>query len=136
VAAVATLVHDDAADIERSIVAFAREPNGGLILPPDGISLKHRALIVSLAAKYRLPAVYWAPAFVEAGGLISYSAANEDISRRVASYVDRILKGENPADLPVQQPTKFELAINMRTAKTLGLEIPPAVLAIADRLIE
>jgi putative tryptophan/tyrosine transport system substrate-binding protein len=136
VAAVATLVHDDAADIERSIVGFARDPNGGLILPPDGVTLKHHALIVALAAKYRLPAVYWSPTFVEAGGLMGYYGLFGDIYRRAASYVDRILKGENPADLPVQQSVKFELAINMRTAKTLGLTIPPNLLAIADEVIE
>jgi putative tryptophan/tyrosine transport system substrate-binding protein len=136
VAAVVTLVHDDAADIERSIVGFARDPNGGLILPPDGVTLKHHALIVALAAKYRLPAVYWSPTFVEAGGLMGYYGLFGDIYRRAASYVDRILKGENPADLPVQQPTKFELAINLNTAKALGLTVPNTLLVNADRLID
>jgi putative ABC transport system substrate-binding protein len=136
VATVATVVRDDVADIERSIVAFAREPNGGLILPPDAVTGKHRLLIVALAAKHRLPAVYGSPVFVEAGGLISYGANVADSYRGAASYVDRILKGEKPADLPVQQPTKFRLSINVRTAKALGLTIPETLLATADEVIQ
>jgi putative tryptophan/tyrosine transport system substrate-binding protein len=118
VAPVRTLVVDDPAEIERAIVAFAREPNGGLILPPDGITSKHRALIVSLAARYRLPAVYAARSFVDAGGLVSYAAARIDI-RQVAAYVDRILRGAKPADLPVQQPTKYETVINLNTDEVI-----------------
>jgi putative tryptophan/tyrosine transport system substrate-binding protein len=135
VAPVRTLVHDDPADIERAIVAFAREPNGGLILPPDGITSKHRALIVALAAKHHLPAVYSLRPFAEAGGLMSYAAARVDY-RQVATYVDRILRGAKPADLPVQLPTKYELVLNLATAKALSLEIPEALLVIADEVIK
>jgi putative ABC transport system substrate-binding protein len=135
VAPVRTLVRDDPADIERAIVAFAREPNGGLILPPDGITSKHRALIVALAAKHRLPAVYPARSFVDAGGLISYAAAPIDF-RLVAAYVDRILRGAKPADLPVQQPTKYGMVINLKTARALGLTIPETLLATADEVIQ
>jgi putative tryptophan/tyrosine transport system substrate-binding protein len=135
VAPVRTLVRDDPADIERAIVAFARESNGGLILPPDAITLKHRALIVALAAKHHLPAVYHSGLFAEAGGLISYAAPPFDF-RRAAAYVDRILRGAKPADLPVQLPTKYELAINLKTARALGLEIPQTLLATADEAIQ
>jgi putative ABC transport system substrate-binding protein len=107
-----------------------------LILPPDAVTGKHRSLIIALAAKHRLPAVYGGLAFAEAGGLIQYGASIEETFRGAASYVDRILKGEKPADLPVQQPTKFELVINMRTAKALGLAVPNTLLVYADKLIE
>src|SRR5262249_13615601 len=120
VAAAATLIHDDAAEIERGIVAFAREPNGGLILPPDPVTVKHRGLIVALAVKHRLPAVYWHREFVNVGGLLFYGPTPLDY-RRVASYVDRILRGGKPADLPVQAPIKFDLVVNLKTAKALGL---------------
>ena len=132
---VATVIHDDAADIERAIAAFAREPNGGMILPPDAITLKHRALIIALAAKHRLPAVYPGRGWVDAGGLMSYAAAAADY-RQVAAYVDRILRGAKPADLPVQTPVKFEMVINLKTATALGLTIPPRLFALADEVIE
>jgi putative ABC transport system substrate-binding protein len=135
VASLATLIHDDAADIERAIVAFAREPNGGLILPPDTLTRKHRELIVALAAKHRLPAMYWEREFVKMGGLLFYGPTPVD-SGRVASYVDRILRGAKPADLPVQAPIKYELVINLKTAKALGLEVPATLLATADEVIE
>jgi putative tryptophan/tyrosine transport system substrate-binding protein len=135
VAPVRTLVRDDPANIERAIVAFAREPNGGLILPPDGITSKHRALIVALAATHRLPAVYPARSFADVGGLVSYAAARIDI-RQVAAYVARILRGAKPADLPVQQPTKYETVINLNTAKALGLAIPETLPATADEVIQ
>jgi putative tryptophan/tyrosine transport system substrate-binding protein len=135
VAPVRTLVRDDPADIERAIVAFAREPNGGLILPPDAITSKHRALIVALAARHHLPAVYFNRSFVDAGGLISYAAAPIDF-RQVAAYVDRILRGANPADLPIQLPTKYEIVLSLKTAKTLGLTISETLLATADEVIQ
>ena len=136
VAPVRTLVRDDPADIERAIASFAQQPNGGLILPPDSITAKHQALIVALAAKHRLPTVSPIRGFIEAGGLLYYGANIEHLYRRAASYVDRILKGEKPADLPVQQPTKYELVINLRTAKVLGLTIPETLLATADEVIQ
>ena len=126
----------DAAEIERGITAFARVPHGGLIVTGSALSAVHHDLIVSLAARYKLPAVYFNRFFVRNGGLVSYGADLVDQHRRAASYVDRILKGELPADLPVQQPTKFEMVINLKTAKTLGLEIPPMLLARADEVIE
>jgi putative ABC transport system substrate-binding protein len=126
----------DAGEIERAIVAFAREPNGGLIAAKGGGVLKHRELTVALAARHRLPAVYAYRIHVVSGGLISYGLDNLDQYRRAAGYVDRILKGEKPADLPVQAPTRYELVINLKTAKMLGLEIPPALLARADEVIE
>jgi putative tryptophan/tyrosine transport system substrate-binding protein len=122
-------------EIERTIAAFARTPNGGLIVTTGGSST-HRSLIVTLAARYRLPAVYPFRYFAAAGGLISYGPDPIDQYRRAAGYVDRILKGEKPADLPVQAPTKYELIINLKTAKALGLEIPPTLLALADEVIE
>jgi putative ABC transport system substrate-binding protein len=126
----------DASEIERGIAAFAREANGGLIVPvPSSVTL-HRELLITLAARHRLPAIYSARFFVTSGGLISYAPDPIDPYRRAASYVDRILKGEKPADLPVQAPTKYELIINLKTAKALGLEIPPTVLARADEVIE
>ena len=126
----------DAAEIERAVTAFARTPNSGLILTASALSVVHRDLIVTLAARHKLPAVYYRRLFVIGGGLISYGADFLDQCRRAAGYVDRILKGEKPADLPVQAPTKYELVINLKTAKTLGLEIPSSVLALADEVID
>jgi putative ABC transport system substrate-binding protein len=132
---IAAVVHD-AGEIERTMAAFARAPNGGLILPPDGRSSANSDLIVALAAKHRLPAVYSARPYVVGGGLMSYGADRHDIFRRAASYVDRILKGEKPADLPVQAPTKFELVINLKTAKALDLDVSLPLLTRADEVIE
>jgi ABC-type uncharacterized transport system substrate-binding protein len=126
----------DAGDIERAITAFARGANSGLLVTGSSSATLHRDLIVALAAQYRLPAVYFTRFFVTAGGLISYGPDYVDEFRRAAGYVDRILRGEKPAELPVQAPTKYELAINLKTAKGLGLEIPPALLARADEVIE
>jgi ABC-type uncharacterized transport system substrate-binding protein len=126
----------DAPEIERAVAAFARGSNGGLIVSASGLAIVHRDLIITLAARHRLPAVYFARYFVTGGGLISYGSDNIDPHRRAAGYVDRILKGEKPADLPVQAPTKYELAINLKTAKALGLEVPPSLLARADGVIE
>jgi putative ABC transport system substrate-binding protein len=125
-----------AGDTERAVSDFAQEPNGGMIVVVGTVVTIQRNLIVSLAARHRLPAVYPYRFFVEAGGLISYGPSLIDLYRRAASYVDRILKGEKPADLPVQSPTKYELAINLKTAKALGLTVPPSVLARADEVIE
>jgi putative tryptophan/tyrosine transport system substrate-binding protein len=126
----------DAGEIERAVVAFASQPNGGLIATTGGGVLRHRELTVALAARHRLPAVYAYRTHVMSGGLISYGLDNLDQYRRAAGYVDRILKGEKPAELPVQAPTKYELVINLKTAKALGLEIPPTLLARADEVIE
>ena len=126
----------DAGEIERAVAAFARAPNGGLIVTASGSAAVHRDLIVTLAARHKLPAVYFDRYFVAAGGLISYGPDFVDQYRRAAGYVDRILKGEKPADLPVQAPTKYELVINLKTAKALGLEVPPTLLARADEVIE
>ena len=126
----------DAADIERDIAAFARESNGGLVLTAGAAGIRQRNLIVALAARHRLPAVYPYRFFVAGGGLMSMGSSATDTYRRAASYVDRVLKGEKPADLPVQNPTKFELAINVKTAKALGLTVPPSLLARADEVIE
>jgi putative ABC transport system substrate-binding protein len=126
----------DAGEIERAVAAFARSPNGGLILTPGAAANRHRNLIITLAARHKLPAVYSGRFYVTAGGLISYGADYLDQYRRAASYVDRILKGEKPADLPVQAPTKYELVINLKTAKALGLSVPPSLLARADEVIE
>jgi putative ABC transport system substrate-binding protein len=123
-------------DIERSLEAFAREPSGGLITPPDTVTNLHRNLIVTLAARYRLPAVHPYRFYLESGGLMSYGMNYADVFRRAASYVDHILRGEKPGALPVQVPTKFELVINKATAKALGLEVPPALLVRADEVIE
>jgi ABC-type uncharacterized transport system substrate-binding protein len=125
-----------AEEIERGITAFAREPNGGLIVLPLPMTVIHRNLIIKLAAQHRLPNVYNSRFFVAEGGLVSYGADVLDQYRRTASYVDRILRGAKPADLPVQAPTKYELVINLKTAKALGLDIPPTVLARADEVIE
>ena len=126
----------DAGEIERAVTAFARAGNGGLILTSSALSNLHRELIVTLAARYKLPAVYSNRAHVTNGGLISYGADFIDLHRRAAGYVDRILKGEKPANLPVQAPTKYQLVINLKTAKALGLAVPPSVLARADEVIE
>ena len=126
----------DAGEIERAISAFARSQNGGLIVTTSALSTVHRDLIIALAARHKLPAVYFQRFFVTAGGLISYGANFIDQYRRAASYVDRILKGEKPADLPVQAPAKYELVINLKTAKAIGLTMPPSVLARADEVIE
>jgi ABC-type uncharacterized transport system substrate-binding protein len=128
-------VHD-AGEIERAVAAFAQSPNGGLIVTASGLANVHRELIIALAARYRLPAVYFHRLFVPAGGMISYGPNSIDPHRRAATYVDRILKGEKPADLPVQAPTKYELVINLKTAKALGLTVPETLLARADEAIE
>jgi putative ABC transport system substrate-binding protein len=126
----------DAAEIERDLAAFAGSGNGGLIVTGSPLSIVHRELIISLAVRHKLPTVYFQRHFVAGGGLISYGPDMADHSRRAAGYVDRILKGEKPADLPVQAPTKYDLVVNLKTAKALGLTIPPAVLARADEVIE
>jgi ABC-type uncharacterized transport system substrate-binding protein len=126
----------DAGEIERAIAGFARSGNGGLILTASALAFVHRNLIVTSAAQHRLPAVYFARAFVAAGGLVSYGTDVIDQYRRAAGYIDRILKGDKPADLPVQAPTKYELVVNLKTAKALGLEVPQTLLARADEVIE
>jgi len=126
----------DAGEIEAAVADFAREPNGGLILTASALASVHRDLIVALAARYKLPAVYISRFYAAGGGLISYGPDFIDQYRRAAGYVDRILKGEKPADLPVQVPTKYELIINLKTAKALGLTVPPALLSRADEVIE
>jgi len=126
----------DAREIERGIAALARASNGGLIITASAGSQVHHNLIITLAARHKLPAVYYERLFASAGGLISYGPDFVDRFRRAAGYVDRILKGEKPADLPVQAPTKYELVINLKTAKALGLEIPQTLLATADEVIE
>ena len=126
----------DAPEIERAVTAFARSPNGSLIVAASAGAQLHRDLIITLAARHKLPAVYFDRQFVAAGGLISYGADQIDQFRQAAGYVDRILKGEKPADLPVQAPVKYELVINLKTAKVLGLDVPATVLARADEVIE
>jgi putative ABC transport system substrate-binding protein len=126
----------NAGDIERSIAAFAREPGSGLIVVTGTSAIVHRQLIIALAARDRLPAVYPFRYYVADGGLMSYGPDSIDFFRRAAGYVDRILKGEKPADLPVQAPVKYELAINLKTARALGLDVPPTLLARADEVIE
>ena len=126
----------DAGEIERAVATFARPSNGGLILTATSLADSHRDLIVTLVARHKLPAVYYERNFVAAGGLISYGADFVDQFRRAAGYVDRILKGEKLADMPAQAPTKFELAINLKTARALGLTVPPSLLARADEVIE
>jgi len=126
----------NADEMERAVTAFARTPNGGMVVTAGGSSIVHRKLIISLAARHKLPAVYYRRLYVADGGLISYGPDYIDHYRRAAGYVDRILKGEKPSDLPVQTPTKYELVINLQTAKALGLTIPPVVLSRADEVIE
>jgi putative ABC transport system substrate-binding protein len=126
----------DAAELERAITAFASGPNGGLILTGSALSVVHRDLIIRLAARHKLPALYFERFFVKAGGLISYGPDLVDQYRQAAKYVDRILRGEKPADMPVLAPTKYDMAINLKTAKSLGLSVPEALLAQADEVIE
>jgi len=126
----------DANEIERAVTAFARSSNGGLIVTSSALAVVHRDLIIALAARHKLPAVYYRRLYVTSGGLISYGPDFVDQFRRAAGYVHRILKGEKPADLPVQAPTKYELVINLKTARTLGLEVPATVLARVDEVIE
>jgi putative ABC transport system substrate-binding protein len=133
--AIAATVHDRA-ELDTVIAAQAREPNGGLIVIPDGFLNVHRADIISLAARYRLPAVYPWRFFAEQGGLLSYGSEQRDFFRLAATYVNRILKGEKPADLPAQAPTEYKLVINLTTAKALGLTVPPTLLDRADKVIE
>jgi putative tryptophan/tyrosine transport system substrate-binding protein len=126
----------DAVEIERDITAFARGSNGGLIITGSGLAIVHRELIITLAARYKLPAIYFERFFVAGGGLISYGPDLLDQYRRAADYVDRILKAEKPADLPVEAPTKYEMAINLNAAKALGLDVPHSLLSRADEVIE
>ncbi|MFL5150421.1 MAG: ABC transporter substrate-binding protein, partial [Microvirga sp.] len=126
----------DAAEIERALAAFARSANAGLVVTGSALSVVHRDLIIALAAKHKLPAVYYDRLFVAAGGLAGYGPRGVDQYSQAADYVDRILKGEKPADLPVQAPTKYELVVNLKTAKVLGLTVPPTLLARADEVIE
>jgi putative ABC transport system substrate-binding protein len=126
----------DFGEIEPAIAVFARAPNGGLIVTPSRSALLYRDLIITLAARYRLPAMYFARFFVDAGGLVSYGPDRINLYRRAAGYVDRILKGEKPADMPVQAPTKYQLVINLKTAKALSLKVPMHVQQIADEVIE
>jgi len=125
-----------AAEMQGDIAAFARSPTGELVVTSGSPSLHHRELIIALAARHKLPAVYYRRYFVTSGGLISYGPDLADQYRRAAGYADRILKGEKPADLPVQAPTKYELVVNLKTARALGLEVPPMLLARADEVIE
>ncbi len=127
---------ETAADIETALATFAREGGGSLVAIPDSFTTEHRHLIIALAARYRLPAVYAISSATRSGGLISYSVDTRDTMRRAAGYIDRILKGAKPADLPVQQPTQFSLSVNLKAAKALGLEIPPSLVATADEVIE
>ena len=126
----------DAGEIEQSLKTFARSPNGGLVVTASAAAIRYRDLIIALAAQHKLPAVYWQRFYVSGGGLISFGPDLIDNYRHAAGYVDRILKGEKPADLPVQAPTKYETVINLKTAKAMALTFPPAVLARADDVIE
>jgi putative tryptophan/tyrosine transport system substrate-binding protein len=126
----------NADEIENDVAAFARSPNGGLIIAASGAAIRYRELIIKLAARYKLPAVYWASFYVTSGGLVSYGVDLLDQYRRAAGYIDRILKGEKPADMPVQAATKYELAINLKTAKALSLTVPPSLLPRASEVIE
>ena len=129
-------ISTDIADVERTIKSFATVPKGGLLVVPDATIIAHRDLFIALAARYRLPAVYPWRYFVTAGELMSYGVDNIDMLQKAATYVDRILRGAKPVDLPVQAPTKYETAVNLKTAETLGLTIPPTLLATADEVIE
>ena len=124
------------ADMERAIESFARALNTGIVVPPDSSTIVHRELIIALVARHRLPAVYPFRLFVAAGGLMSYGVDFVQMFRQAATYVDRVLRGAKPADLPVQAPTKFETALNLKTAKALGLTVPPGLLVAADEVIE
>jgi putative ABC transport system substrate-binding protein len=135
VAPIAAPVHSDA-EIEAAIDALAGEPRGGLVVMPDGFTLVHRAPIISAAARNNVPAVYFHSFFARDGGLLSYGVDTVDIFRRAASYVDRILRGEKPGDLPVQFPVKYEMILNLKTAKALGLVVPPSIRLRADEVIE
>src|SRR6516164_4182289 len=135
VALITAPVHSDA-EIEMAITALGREPGGGLIVMPDGFTTLHRAPIISVAARNNVPTVYALSDAVKDGGLLSYGPDRVDTFRRAASYVDRILRGEKPGDLPVQFPTKFEMAVNLKTAKALGLTVPQSILLRADEVIE
>jgi putative ABC transport system substrate-binding protein len=136
VKAIELLVHDESGEIERAIETFARVPNGGLIVVPTNFLLNQSSAIVRSVERHHLPAIYYNRAFADAGGLVSYGVDQLDIFRRAASYVDRILRGAKPSDLPVQTPTKYELVLNLKAAKALGLEIPHEFLLIADEVIE
>jgi putative tryptophan/tyrosine transport system substrate-binding protein len=125
-----------ASEVEHTLSQFAHQPNGGVIVVVSTVATIHRDLIVALAARHKLPVIYPYRFFVEAGGLMSYGPNLIDGYRRTATYVDRILKGEKPADLPVQAPTKYELVVNLKTAKAIGIDIPPTVLVRADEVIE
>ena len=127
--------HDDA-EIEAMMTGLAREERGGLLILPENFNIVHRDAIITLAARYRLPAVYPYRFFTASGGLMSYGIDPNDLFRRAASYVDRILKGAKPADFPVQNPSKFELVINLKTARALGITVAPLLLATADEVIE
>ena len=125
-----------AADIEGAIIDFADVPNGGILLPPDSTGVRHRDLIIALAARHRLPAVYPFRFYVADGGLMSYGVDQVELFRQAASYVDRILRGGSPADIPVQAPTKYTTAVNLKTAKALGFEVPSSLMVRADEVIE
>jgi putative ABC transport system substrate-binding protein len=132
----ATAVVHEMADVEQAMIGLGREPGGGIIFSPDAFIYKNRKEVIELAARHRLPAIYGLPGSAAEGGLIYYVVDIVDLWRKAAGYIDRILRGEKPADLPVQQPTKFELSINLKTAKALDLTVPPALLARADEVIE
>jgi ABC-type uncharacterized transport system substrate-binding protein len=127
---------NDASEIEQTFDLFSREPNGGLIVLPNPLTQKHRDLIIALAARDRLPVIYPHALYAKSGGLMTYGIDLVDMYRRTATYIDRILRGAKPADLPVQGPTKYELVINLKAARALGLEVPPTLLARADEVIE
>jgi putative ABC transport system substrate-binding protein len=135
VAPISAPVHSDL-EMEAAITALGREPGGGLVVPPDAFILVHRASIISAAARNNVPAIYHVSTYAREGGLLSYGVDREDVWRRVASYVDRILRGEKPGDLPVQLPTKFEMVVNRKAATALGLAVPPSILLRADEVIE
>jgi putative ABC transport system substrate-binding protein len=127
---------NDMPGLESLVAAEAREANSGLVVIPDAFTIRHRAEIIAVAARHRVPAVYWSRSFTELGGLISYGPYIVDEFRRAAPYADRILKGAKPSELPVQEPVKFELVVNLKTARALGLDVPPSLLAAADEVIE
>jgi len=129
-------IENSATDIERVLDALGREPNIGMLVPGDSTAVVRRDLIIALAAKYRLPAVYPFGYFIPAGGLMSYGIDQNDVFRLAASYVDRILRGDKPADLPVQAPTRFEMALNLKAAKAMDLKVPPGLIVAADEVIE